>query len=133
MTERAVASVETDRFAKLLRIALGSDKDGEIIGAVMALKRTLAAAELDTHWIVDSFERGAAPVVHADDRGRDREDDGDDDGQDDRSKVWFAFHRRHRLSEKERLFVENIAARSGRLTPRQRQWLFDICGRLEGA
>jgi hypothetical protein len=50
-----IAPVETDRLAKLLRLALGSDKHGEIIGAVEALKRALAAAGLDSHWIVDAF------------------------------------------------------------------------------
>jgi hypothetical protein len=121
MSDRAVATVETDRFAKLLRLALGSDKDGEIIGAVVALKRSLAAAELDTHWIVDAFERGAAPVINVDDRDRD----------DDRSKAWFAWHRRFLLSAKEQLFVERVVSWRGPLSVKQRKWLNDIVGKLE--
>ena len=133
MTDRASATIEPERFAKLLRLALGSDKDGEIIGAVVALKRSLAAAELDTHWIVDSFERGAAPVARVDAHARHDDGDGDDDGPDDRSRVWFAWHRRHRLAAREREFVENIVRWSAPLSPRQRQWLFNIVDRLEGA
>ena len=122
---RAVATVEPERFAKLLRLALGSDKDGEIIGAVVALKRSLAAAELDTHWIVDTFERGAQVTctqVTSDDTSSKR---------DDRSAAWFCFHRRYSLSPKERLFVENIVQRATPLTPRQAKWLHDIVDRLE--
>jgi hypothetical protein len=117
-----LATIETDRLAKLLRLALGSDKDGEIIGAVVALKRTLAAAGLDTHWIVDAFERGAAPAVQ---QPRNKSDE-----RNDRSAAWFAFHRSHRLSSKERKFIESIVQWTAPLSDKQRQWLHDICDRL---
>ena len=44
-----------------------------------------------------------------------------------------AFHRRHSLSPKERLFIENIVKRAAPLTVKQRRWLHDIVDRLEGA
>jgi hypothetical protein len=113
MSERAITT-ETDRLAKLVRLIFSSDKEGEIVGAVMAARRVLETNGLDCHWLADQI---TAPVAHADDR-------------DDHSDIWFAFHRRYRLSPKERLFVENIASRSGPLSARQRQWLSDICDRL---
>jgi hypothetical protein len=129
MTSRAIATADdVDRFGKLLRLALVADKDGETVAAVAALKRSLQSVGLDPHFIADAFERGAAPLARADDHSR----EGDDD-RDDQSNIWFAFHRRHRLSAKEGRFVESIASRPGPLSARQRQWLFDIVDRLEAA
>jgi DNA-binding transcriptional LysR family regulator len=125
----AIAPTDVDRLGKLLRLALVADKDGETVAAVAALKRSLQSVGLDPHFIADAFERGAAPLARADDRA-DRRDDGD--GDDDRSAIWFAWHRRYRLSAKERAFIENIVRWSAPLSPRQRQWLFNIVGRLEG-
>lgn len=135
MTTTAIATVESERIAKLLRLIFCSDKDGEVFAALNAAKRALAAAGQDGHYIVELFERGAErPVDRADhDRdGGDRIDD-DDDDQNTRSAVWFCWHRRHRLSEKERAFIENVAARSSPLTPRQCKWVRDITDRLEAA
>jgi hypothetical protein len=92
----------------------------------MAAKRVLASENVDAHWLADSFKRGAAPVARADDRDR---GGGDDRG--DASAIWFAFHRRHRLSPKECLFVENIVVRAAPLTPKQQKWLHDIVDRLD--
>jgi hypothetical protein len=124
MSERAITTIET-RMAKLIRLIFSSDKEGEIIAAVLAARRVLASENVDAHWVAD---RITAPLAHADHRA-DRRDD--DDDRDDKSAIWFAFHRRHRLSPKECLFVENIVTRSAPLTPKQRKWLNDICDRLE--
>jgi hypothetical protein len=125
MTNRAVATVETDRLAKLIRLIFSSDNSGEIVGAVMAAKRVLASENLDAFWLADRFALGATLVaVTPDDESSERND---------RSAAWYAFHRRHSLSPRERLFVENIASRSGPLSARQRQWLADIVNRLEAA
>jgi hypothetical protein len=51
----------------------------------------------------------------------------------DRSAAWFAFHRSHRLSPKERAFIEIICQWSAPLSDKQRKWLFDIVERLEAA
>jgi hypothetical protein len=44
----------------LLRVALGSDKTGEIVAAVGALKRTLTSGGFDSHAFVDRVEAGIA-------------------------------------------------------------------------
>src|ERR1700738_4801912 len=107
----AIAVETTDRLVKLLRLIFSTDKAGEIVAAVGAANRVLAAGDQDTHFIAEVFERGAAlPIPRADHDHNHQHNGADDD--DDRSAIWFCWHRRHRLSEKERLFVENVAARS---------------------
>ena len=128
MSERAITTIETERVAKLIRLIFSSDKSGEIIAAVTAAKRVLDNNDRDAHWLADSFKRGAAPVARADDRANRHGDDNED--RDDHSDIWFAFHRRYRLSPKECRFVQNIASRPGPLSARQRQWLADIVNRL---
>jgi hypothetical protein len=119
----AVATIETDRLAKLLRLAFGSDNDGEIVAAVGAARRLLAASDLDGHWLADRLT--APSALPASDRGN---------GEcDDRSAAWFAFHRRHLLSPKERAFICNFVERSAPLSDKQRKWLWDICDRLAEA
>jgi len=113
------------RLAKLLRLALVADHDGEIIGAVCALKRALASAGLDPHHIVDAFERGTSQVAPSISPA--------DVAGDDRSLVWFAWHRRDRLSVKEAAFVESLTRWRGTISDRQRVWLHDICDRLAEA
>lgn len=126
----ALAVEITDRLAKLLRLIFNSDKQGEIVAAVAAAKRVLETSNHDAHFVADAFERGAAPLA----RANDHDCDPDDVGQDaDRSDVWFAWHRRHRLSPKECAFIENIVRWSAPLSPRQKQWLSDIVNRLEAA
>jgi hypothetical protein len=137
MSERAVASTETDRLAKLIRLIFSSDNSGEIVAAVTAAKRVLASENVDAHWLADALERGAAPVVVTpeDESGerddRDRDDDRPD--ADDRSKAWFAWHRRFLLSAKERQFVERVVSWRGPLSVKQRQWLRAIVDRLEAS
>jgi DNA-binding transcriptional LysR family regulator len=125
MSERAITTIETERVAKLIRLIFSSDKSGEIIAAVTAAKRVLDNNGRDAHWLADSFERGAtSPVTRADDHDQVDDDDG-------RPAIWFCWHRRHRLSEKERAFIERIRTWRGPLSEKQRIWLRDICDRLE--
>jgi hypothetical protein len=125
MSERAVATIETDRIVKLLRLIFSSDKPGEIVAAVTAAKRVLDNNDCDAHWLADRFALGATSVaVTPDDKRGER---------DDRSAAWFCFHRRYSLSPKERLFIENIVERAAPLTAKQRKWLHDIIDRLEAA
>jgi hypothetical protein len=126
----ALASVETDRLAKLLRLIFGSDQDGEVIAAVAAVKRLFAGARLDAHALADIVERGAQPtalVDHHDDPGREH-DDGDD-----RSAAWFAFHRRQWLTPRDRQFVEGLTKWHGPLSTKQQKWLRDVCDKLAEA
>jgi hypothetical protein len=74
----ALARVDNGKLAKLLRLAFGSDSAGEIVAAVAAVKRLLAASDLDAHWLADVVERGSQ-VAHVDHRDHDDHDrDGDD-------------------------------------------------------
>jgi hypothetical protein len=45
------------QFGKLLRL-LASDKDGEVIAAAAAIKRTLASHNLDIHDLADAVDAG---------------------------------------------------------------------------
>src|SRR5262245_348634 len=58
MTIRAAELLPTKtQFGKLLRL-LASDKDGEVIAAVAAIKRTLASRSLDFHDLADAIDAG---------------------------------------------------------------------------
>jgi hypothetical protein len=125
----AIASVDVDRLGKLLRLALVADQAGEITGAIHALKRALASAGLDPHYVVDAFERGTksitAPLAADDNPGHDDDDD--------TSLVWFAWHRRDRLSPRDRQFVEGLARWRGPLSTKQQKWLHDVLDKLAEA
>jgi len=117
----AFAGAPSERLAKLLRLALVADHDGEAIGAIHALKRALCSAGLDPHYVVDCFERGTqpdTPSISPDAQG------------DDRSLVWFAWHHRDRLSVKEAAFIESLTRWRGTISDKQRVWLHDIVDRL---
>lgn len=118
----ALATVDTDRLAKLIRLIFGSDQDGEIVAAVAAVKRLLASAGLDAHALADIVEHGAKSIAAppADDHGE----------RDERSDAWFCFHHRNELSPKERAFIENVIQWSSPLSPKQRKWIHDIADRL---
>jgi hypothetical protein len=124
----SIARVETGKLAKLLRLAFGSDQDGEIVAAVAALKRSLASAGLDPHYIVDAFERGAQPMTIVDHR-----DDPEPDADDDRSAIWFPFHRRYSLTPRDRQFIEGLTRWRGPLSINQQKWLRDVCDTLAEA
>jgi hypothetical protein len=118
----ALAAVETDRLAKLLRLIFSSDKPGEVIAAIDAAKRVLSSENLDAHWLADRLT--APAVTPPPNKSAERND---------RSAAWFAFHRSHRLSPKERKFIESIVQWAAPLSPKQRQWLHDIVERLEAS
>jgi hypothetical protein len=125
----ALNKPELNRIPKLLRLLLIATEPGEIIAAIEALRRALASAGLDAHYVVDRYEAGA----QASDKTGFSEPQQTDDAAfaDLRSTVWFCWHRRDRLGEKERAFVENICKRCTALTDRQRAWILDIADRLE--
>jgi hypothetical protein len=117
----ALATAETNKLAKLIRLIFSTDQHGEAIAAIAAVKRILASEKLDHHWLAD---RLAAPTASPAVDNLDR---------DDRSNAWFVFHRRHQLSPKETAFIENIIQWSNPLSSKQRQWLSDIVDRLVAA
>lgn len=53
------------------------------------------------------------------------------EARNERSDAWFALHRRHLLSPKERAFVENVVEWPAPLSDKQRKWVRDIVARLE--
>jgi hypothetical protein len=117
----ALATVDTDRLAKLIRLIFGSDRDGEIVAAVAAVRRILASGNVDAHWLAD---RLAAPAIVGVAKERQR-----DDGH-ERSLIWFAWHRRDFLTPKEQGFIGSLTRWHGPISERQRQWLNAICDKL---
>lgn len=59
MTRAALPSV-APKLAKLLPL-LASDRDGEVLGAVVAIRRTLATAGLDLHDLASAMTVDRAP------------------------------------------------------------------------
>jgi len=119
-----LATTEVARLAKLIRLIFSTNQTGEAAAAVDAVKRLLASENVDAHWLADRLALGAAPVAVTPNESSER---------DDRSAAWFCFHRRGALSPKENAFITNIVERAAPLSVKQRKWLFDIVGRLEGA
>jgi hypothetical protein len=97
----------------------------EVGAAVAAVKRLLAASDLDAHWLADIVERGTKQSALVD-----RHDDGPDH---DRSAVWFAFHRRWSLTPRDRQFIEGLTRWRGPLSTKQEKWLRDVCDKLAEA
>jgi hypothetical protein len=52
--------IDTDKVGKLVRL-LASDKDGEVLAAVAALKRTLGAGGADLNDVADAIVAGLKP------------------------------------------------------------------------
>jgi hypothetical protein len=106
----------TEQLAKLIRLIFISDQPGEVSGAIAAARRLLATENRDAHWLA---ERLIAPVQNEPELDADK------------STIWWCFHRRHLLSQGDCKFIEDISRQHKPLSPRQRQWLHDICKKLE--
>jgi hypothetical protein len=113
----ALATVETDRIAKLVRLIFSTDKSGEALAAIAAVKRILASEKLDAHWLADRLYQSEEHQRH---------DDGDD-----RSLAWWCYHHRDRLSPRDRQFIEALTKWRSPLSPKQQKWLRDILAKLE--
>jgi hypothetical protein len=99
------APIDAGRIGKLLRM-LSSDKDGEVIAAVGALKRTLAAGDLDLHDLADAVEAGLGGQ-HQQPPADQRRTWGPPapSGDDWQSMAWFCHHHRFELRKDDREFV----------------------------
>jgi hypothetical protein len=129
MTTTALVT-DASKFGKLLRLALIANADGEVLGAIAALKRALASAGLGPHDICDAFERGAQPIaLQADDR---RQHDDRHNPEIYHSDIWFAFHHRRALSGREAAFIESLTRWRSPLSEKQITWLMAIVDRLRG-
>ena len=139
MSPAVIPPAIAPRVGALLRM-LGSDHDGEALGAARALRRTLGGAGLDLHALADAVERPAiaAPVCRPRKPKTDR-------GHID----WPPTHRREvretlerglvRISfnEWERDFITSIIARlrdpRGRLTFRQAEVVDRLVAKVEAS
>jgi hypothetical protein len=139
------------KLGKLLRL-LGSDRDGEVLGAVHALRRTLAQAGLDLHALVAGIEgNGAGRYTEADalEIYRRGVADGRAEAQSERisdftnvdgSLDWhevacWCGERSHRLRPNECQFIADMTARTvwqREPTEKQAKWLLGIYYRLGG-
>ena len=125
--------IDTDRLAKLVRL-LGSDKDGEVLAAIAALKRTLDIADMDLHDLADALVAGLKP------RKPERSNWGppEPDLHNWESMSWFChFHSRHVQDHDRDYVVGVLLGRTGfdlgRATPELMRRLRDIVGRVQAA
>ena len=115
------------RIAQLLRLALGTDKSGEIVAAVAALKRTLEAGGLDHHALAAVVESGLSASPAPPPPAPDFDEDGVPDW---RSTAHYCRHHRDRLSPREAIFVDSILRSHRDLSEKQAAWLWSIERRL---
>jgi hypothetical protein len=108
-----------ERLAQLIRL-LGSDQEGEVVAAVLAIKRCLAAQGQDLHDLANAIARSAeglpaAPAARQCD--------------DHRAIARWLLDSDARLSPKEWAFVTQMANRFGSVSERQEAWLMAIFDR----
>jgi hypothetical protein len=113
-----VTPAASDKLAKLLRL-LSSDKDGEVLAAASAIKRTLAAEGSDIHALADTLCRPQP-------QHRPRHEDDND---------WHSIAcecQAYGLSQREQNFVTDMVAWTARATPtdKQQTWLLSIHRRV---
>jgi hypothetical protein len=139
------------KLGKLIRL-LSSDKDGELLGAVYAIRRTLQTEKLDIHALADGL---TGVNGHNDSERKYTEQDmrlayasGRDDGRKEAERNG-GFHsvdeaswhqiacecQKHvdQLRDREKEFVGDMVRRTvhgGELTERQAKWLRDIWTRI---
>jgi hypothetical protein len=121
MTAAVSIAPVAGKVAKLVRL-LSSDRDGEVLGAVEGLKRTLASINCDLHTVADLILSAAAPGA---DRSPNRPDN-DADLLDALAALW--------LTPAEDRFVAGCFEyfeRRKRLSPRQREVLIEIFERAQ--
>jgi hypothetical protein len=112
------------RIAQLLRLILISDKPGEAIAAIEALKRALQAAGLDAHALADA---AAARLDHAQSQSVPF-------GAGEWRQMVNACQRHgNHLSGREQRFLNTLSAYRSKPTEKQLLWLADIFARLRGA
>jgi len=116
----------TTKIAKMVRL-LGSDRPGEVMGAVQALRRTLAGADLDLHDLAIVVERGLPAAIAASSMEPERPE-------------WveladYCMGMALRMSietvtPRDLDFLDNIRRRVTEPTPKQRVWLEGIHERV---
>jgi hypothetical protein len=114
------------KVAKLIRL-LSSDKPGEALGAISAIRRTLAGAGLDLHDLAHVIETASeiktAPKVMPSDETIDWQ----------QFAVRILRHHGAELNEKEVTFVSTMSRWHGLPSRKQQEWLCDIAARFARA
>jgi hypothetical protein len=131
-----MTALASPRIAQLIRL-LASDREGEVLAAVRALRRTLASAGADFHDLAQAVENAAvAPSPRTDRRSsrprtsRSRSAACESIGW-QASVRWLLDHPA-RLTPRGREFVEDMAGWAGKPTKRQAAWLLAILERVGG-
>jgi hypothetical protein len=112
-------------LAKLIRL-LSSDRDGEVVASVHAMRRLLASIGLSLHDLADVIELPANKTHSNTTRF-------DDDDPDWRVMAKACAQCRYLLSERERSFVATMARWRGSPSRKQRDWLEAIYDRIREA
>jgi hypothetical protein len=115
-----------NKLSKLLRL-LSSDKDGEVLAATAAIKRTLAAEGLDIHSFADAALCRPEPRVETRARSHETADE-----TDWHSVACECDARSHILSEREQQFISDMVSWTARRAPTEKQqaWLLAIFNRV---
>jgi len=115
------------KVAKLIRL-LSSDKPGEAVGTVHAIRRTLAGAGLDLHDLAHMIEAGG---LQAAPESKPKPSDETTEWQSLAARIL----REHdgALGEKEAAFVDTMSVWEGVPSPKQQKWLRDIAARFAKA
>jgi hypothetical protein len=113
-------------LAKLIRL-LSSDRDGEVVASVHAMRRLLASIGLSLHDLADVIELPAYKT------GFSNATRFHDDDPDWRVMAKACAQCRYLLSERERAFVATMARWRGKPSRKQRDWLEAIYDRVREA
>ena len=112
-------------LAKLIRL-LSSDREGEVVASVHAMRRLLASVGLSLHDLADAIEL----PTNKTDSNTTRFDDGDPDW---RVMAKACARCPHLLSERERSFVSTMTRWRGKPSRKQAEWLEAIYDRIREA
>lgn len=123
--------VHTDKVAKLVRM-LASDRDGEVLAAVAALKRTLGAGGADINDMADALVAGLKPRKPAVTSWSPPEPD----QLNWQSMAWHCHFHSHRLRDDDRDYlVDVLLGRTGfdlgRATPELMRRLRSIVAKVK--
>ena len=120
------------RIGALLRLSLSTDKPGEAVAALAALRRALGSAGLDLYQLAGAVEKGlqtppAAPPP------RPRQEPPQEPSRDWRAEVKYCHRHRDRLAEHECGLIDTLMKWRGTPTPKQLEWLGRIVQRIKAA
>jgi hypothetical protein len=107
------------RIGALLRLSLSTDKPGEAVAALAALRRALEAAQLDLHDLAAAVETGLKDLPPAPPPPRPRQEPPQDPSRDWRAEVRFCDRHRDQLEGHECGLIDTLMRWRGTPTPKQ--------------